>query len=41
MIRFWRVRPRILRGVKSLGRGLLLHWGLAAVPEGGSWAGVK
>lgn len=37
MMRFWRVRERILRGVKSLGvEGL--RW--RAVPEGGLWRGV-
>lgn len=41
MMRLWRVRPRILRGVKSFGMGLLSGWGSEAVPDGGSWRGVK
>ena len=35
-MRFWKVRERILRGVKSVG-GFLKR----AVPEGGDWMGVK
>ena len=41
MMRFWRVRPRIWRGVKSLGMGWERGWGLEAVPLGGDWRGVK
>lgn len=37
MMRFWRVRERILRRVKSLGVEVL---GWMAVPEGGLWRGV-
>jgi hypothetical protein len=40
-MRFWRVRPRILRGVKSLGIDLLFGCGFEAVPLGGSCKGVK
>ena len=41
MMRLCSVRLRSLRGVKSFGSGFLLGCGLEAVPEGGSWAGVK
>lgn len=40
MMRFWNSTPRILRGVKSLGTGLLSGCGVTAVPAGGFWAGV-
>lgn len=39
--RLWKVVPRIVRGVKSLGMGLPLVWGTRAVPAVGVWAGVK
>lgn len=39
--RFWNVCPLIVRGLKSLGIGFPLVWGLRAVPAGGFWAGVK
>jgi hypothetical protein len=41
MMRFCSVRPRILSGWKSFGMGLPSGCGSEAVPEGGSWAGVK
>jgi len=41
MMRFWSSRPRIFRGVKSLGIGLFSGCGLTAVPAGNICAGVK
>ena len=39
--RFWKVTPRTVRGLNSLGMGFPLVWGSRAVPAGGLWAGVK
>jgi hypothetical protein len=40
-MRFWKVTFRTVNGVKSLGMGFTLFWGLRAVPAAGNWAGVK
>jgi hypothetical protein len=40
-MRFWKVVPRTVRGVKSFGIGLPLVWGFRAVPAAGNCAGVK
>jgi hypothetical protein len=40
MMRFWRVMPRRVSGLKSLGMGRPLGWGSEAVPAGGICAGV-
>ena len=40
IMRFWKVTPRSLSGLKSLGIGEPLGWGSVAVPDGGYCAGV-
>jgi hypothetical protein len=40
-MRFWRVRPRMVRGVNTLGIGFPFGCGSEAVPLGGSCKGVK
>jgi hypothetical protein len=40
-MRFWKVVPRIVRGLNSVGGRVLSLWGEKAVPAGGDCAGVK
>jgi hypothetical protein len=39
-MRFWKVAPRRVRDLKSLGMGWPLGWGSEAVSAGGICAGV-
>lgn len=40
-IRLWNVVPRMVKGLNSKGTSFPLGWGTIAVPEAGTWAGVK